>query len=243
MSVQTEPAEQAFLDLIGRPEGARGDADIAAAVKVLRFLVKASIMGSSADLDVLRGWAAELDSDHVRRASVVRCIVRGAKPFAEWPGPTERAVKEGFERFPVAEPDDRLAAERGRPLGPAPAPELAATRAIDRLYFWIARGEELAKEDPSVNDGLQAMRRIVAVYELREDLTAIDARFGRLDPATLYDELASATGRKKGGRGNVGLPGLAGRLSASVGAFGDTEKSVAAQAFRDAQLRLRGRRC
>jgi hypothetical protein len=223
-TVQTKPAEQAFLDLIGRPAGAGGDADVAAAVKVLRFLVKASLMGSQADLDVLRGMAEQIDGKEAQRARVLRCVARASEPFAEQPEPTERAVKEGFERFPPGRFGDE------------------GHEAIWDLWDWIHKGEELAREDPRIDDALRAMRRIVAVYELREDLSRIDPRFGQLDTVEAYRLLDRAV-KGKGGKGNVGIHGLAARLSVSVGAFEDTEPTTAGQAFRDAQRRRGGRRC
>lgn len=223
--VETEPAEQAFLELIGRPSGPGEDENAAAAVKVLRFIVKASIMGGPADLAVLRGLAEQIDGKEAQRARVLRCLVRAAEPFAELPEPTARAVEEGFERFPPP------------PSGPA------GHEAIWELRDTILDGEELAKADPRIHDALHAMRRIVAVYELREELSRIDPRFGQLDPVETYRLLERAVkGKSRTGRGQIRCPGAAAKLSTAVSAFGDTDEDAARKAFERAADKIRHRR-
>jgi hypothetical protein len=223
--VETEPAERAFLDLIGRTTGAGGDADVAAAVKVLCFIVKASIMGTPADLDVLRGLAEQIDGKEAQRARVLRSLVRASESFAERPEPTARAIKEGFEHFPPP------------PSGPA------GHEAIWELRDLILDIEGLAKGDPRHHDRLRALRRIVAVYELREDLSRIDPRFGELDPAFVYERLSDATSPRQRHPERMKAPALAAKLSAQVEAFDDRNEDQSRKAFHRAAVAMQGRRC
>lgn len=221
-TVETEPAEQAFLELIGRPSGAGKDENAAAAVKVLRFLVKASIMGSQADLDVLRELAEQIDGKEAQRARVLRSLVRASESFAEWPEPTARAIKEGFEHFPPPPVGDVLSWE---------------------LRDLILDIEELAKADQRHHDRLRALRRIVTVYELREDLSRIDPRFGTLDPAFVYERLSDATSPRQKHPERMKAPALAAKLSAQVEAFDDRNEEQSRKAFHRAAVAMQGRRC